>query len=65
MSWILLGVRYFRHEWRVDLCRDHGESDAARVVASERVIRNSDAVLVAAIDKVSVSTGIDPLDLLG
>ena len=45
----------------VDLCRDRGKSDAAGAVASERVVGNRGAVLIAVIYKVPIGTGMGPL----
>jgi hypothetical protein len=48
----------------VDLCRNRGKSDAACVVAGERVVGNRGAALIAAIDKVPFGSRMDPLVLL-
>jgi hypothetical protein len=45
----------------VDLCRNGGKSDAAGAVASERVVGNCGAVLIAVIYKAAIGAGMDPL----
>jgi hypothetical protein len=45
----------------LDLCRDGGKSDAAGAVASERVVGNCGAVLIAVIYKAAIGAGMDPL----
>jgi hypothetical protein len=49
----------------VDLCTDSGKSDASGAVARERVVRNHDAISIAAIYKAPIGAGMDPLALLG
>jgi hypothetical protein len=63
---VLNGGSVVASRWqKVDLCRDRGKSDAAGVVASERVVRNRGAVLIAVIYKVPIGAGMDPLALMG